>query len=76
MKYQTISLKYFFTVKGTIYHLAIIAVMIYHADNYVFGQSSPGISLVFILINEGCFGSPEHGDLCKMDNFRTRGSCL
>ena len=29
MKYQIISLKYFFAVKGTIYHLAIIAVMIY-----------------------------------------------
>lgn len=77
MKYQTISLTYFFAVKGTIYHLVIIAVMIYHADNYhVFGQSSPGISLVFILVNEGCFVSPEHCDLCKMDNFITRGSCL
>lgn len=38
-------------------------------------KSSPGISLVFILINEGCFFvSPEHCDLCKMDNFITRGS--
>ena len=40
-------------------------------------KSSPGISLVFILINEGVFFvSPEHCDLCKMDNFITRGSCL
>ena len=66
MKYQIISLKYFFAVKGAIYRLAIIAVMIYgREDNMLFSRvqiiimcldkSSPGISLVFILINEGFF---------------------
>ena len=52
MKYQTISLKQFFAVKGTMYYVAIATVMLTfiftREDIRFLHKSSPGISLVFI----------------------------
>ena len=61
MKYQIISLKQFFPVKGAIYYVAIATVIfsrvkitcyfhvIFTCEDIMFSlESSPGISLVFI----------------------------
>ena len=47
MKFQTISLKYFFAAKGMIYYVAIA--MEFTCEDIMFlCESWPGISLVFI----------------------------
>ena len=53
MKFQTISLKYFFAAKGAIYYVAIATVIFSHVkitcEDVTFSrENSPGISVVFI----------------------------
>ena len=50
MKYKTISVRHFFPAKGAIYYVAIATVIISHVKIMFSRESSPCISLVFIII--------------------------
>ena len=52
MKFQTITLKYFFAVKASIYYVAIATVIFSHVKItcYMFlHESSPGIYIIILL---------------------------
>ena len=50
MKYKTISVRHFFPAKGSIYYVAIATVIFSHVKTMFSRESSPCISLVFIII--------------------------
>ena len=50
MKYKTISVRHFFPAKGAIYYVALATVIFLHVKIMFSRESSPCISLVFIII--------------------------
>ena len=55
MKYKTISVRHFFPAKGAIYYVAIAMVIFSHVKIMFSRESSPCISLVFIIIKKKYF---------------------